>query len=126
MAPMKALKAMKGKRAMTAACVIRTIASQAGLEPKAVKSVFTELQTIAYSEVAKTERFVIPQLVILKLVNKPATEAGRRLIAGKEVHVKAKPAKKVLKAKPMKKHRIQVFREHVLPVTPSDWESEPE
>ena len=96
-AAMKAMKAGK-KEAMTGNDIIKTIAGATELKPKVVKSIFTELQTIAYKEVAKTEKFVIPQLVMLKLRHKPATKAGKRMIFGKEQVVKAKPAKKVLKA----------------------------
>merc|ERR1711977_387667 len=94
MAPMKAMKA----KAMTGGDMIKTIAGKMDLKPKVVKSVFAELQTIAYKEVAKTEKFVIPQLVMLKLKQKPATKAGKRMMFGKEVKVAAKPAKKVVKA----------------------------
>merc|ERR1712072_1608972 len=93
---MKAMNA--GKKAMTGNDIIKAIAGVTELKPKAVKSVLAELQTIAYKEVAKTEKFVIPQLVMLKLRHKPATKAGKRMIFGKEQVVKAKPAKKVVKA----------------------------
>merc|ERR1711977_631247 len=96
---MGAMKAMKaGKRAMTGGDIQKAIAAKTGLKPKDVKGVFSELQTIAYKEVAKTEKFVIPQLVMLKLKQKPATKAGKRMMFGKEVKVAAKPAKKVVKA----------------------------
>ena len=57
-----------------------TIAEKTGLKSKDVKGVFGELQTIAYSEVAKSEKFVIPQLVALKLKHKPARKAGGILV----------------------------------------------
>ena len=50
------------------------------------------------NEVKKTEKFAIPQLVMLKLKHKPARKAGKRLMFGKEVKVAAKPASKVVKA----------------------------
>merc|ERR1719484_476756 len=96
------MKAMKAMKAMTGGDIIKTIAGQTELKPKVVKSVFSELQTIAYNEVAKTEKFVIPQLVMLKLKHKPATKAGMKTMFGKEVKVAAKPAKKVVKAFPAK------------------------
>ena len=96
MAPMKAMKTM------TQADVYKTIAEKTELKPKAVRAVFSELQTIAYAEVAKTEKFVIPQLVALKLKHKPARKAGTKIMFGKEVKVAAKPAKKVVKAFPAK------------------------
>merc|ERR1719155_399078 len=93
---MKAMKA--AKKAMTGGEIMKTIAEKTGLKPKVVKGVFGELQTIAYAEVAKTEKFTIPQLVMLKLKHKPATKAGVRSMFGKEVKVAAKPAKKIVKA----------------------------
>merc|ERR1719146_541775 len=86
------------KKAMAGGAIVKTIAEKTGLKPKDVNGVFSELQTIAYKEVAKTEKFVIPQLVMLKLKHKPATKAGKRMMFGKEVKVSAKPAKKVVKA----------------------------
>merc|ERR1719310_2663159 len=50
----------------------------------------------------KTEKFVIPQLVMLKLKHKKATKAGMREMFGKMVKVAAKPAKKIVKAFPAK------------------------
>merc|ERR1719458_1296418 len=105
MAPkaMKAAAAMKtGKKAMSGGEMMKTIAEKTGLKAKDVKGVFSELQTIAFAEVAKTEKFVIPQLVMLKLRHKKATKAGVREMFGKKVKVAAKPAKKVVKAFPAK------------------------
>merc|ERR1719172_431225 len=101
------MKAMKAAKAMTGTDIVKGIAEKTELKPKDVKGVFAALQTLAYAEVKKTEKFVIPQLVMLKLRHKPATKAGKRMIFGKEQVVKAKPAKKIVKAfaaKPLKDH----------------------
>ena len=96
---MKAMKAMKaGNKAMTGGAVAQKIAEATHLKPKDVKGVLAALNTIAYAEVKKTEKFAIPQLVMLKLKHKPARKAGKRLMFGKEVKVAAKPASKVVKA----------------------------
>merc|ERR550514_2659283 len=102
MKSMKTMKKAAGKRAMTGGGIVAAIAGKTGLKPKDVKGIFSELNAIAYKEVAKTEKFVIPQLVTLKLKHKPATKAGKRMMFGKEVKVAAKPAKKVVKAFPAK------------------------
>ena len=99
MAP--AMKAT-AKKAMASSAIVKTIAEKTGLKAKVVKGVFGELQTIAFAEVKKTEKFVIPQLVMLKLKHKPATKAGVRTMFGKEMKVAAKPAKKIVKAFPAK------------------------
>merc|ERR550537_1420796 len=90
------------KKAMTAGAIVSTLSEKTGLKSKEVKGIFSELQTIAYAEVSKTEKFVIPQLVMLKLKHKPATRAGKKIMFGKEVKVAAKPAKKIVKAFPAK------------------------
>merc|ERR1712199_119651 len=80
----------------------KKIAESTQLKNKEVKGVFAALRTIAYAEVKKTEKFVIPQLTTLKLKHKPARKAGKKLMFGKEVKVAAKPASKVVKAFPAK------------------------
>merc|ERR1719353_2057144 len=105
MKAMKSMKAMKraaGKRAMTGGGIVGAIAEKTGLKTKDVKGVFAELNSIAYKEVKSTHKFVIPQLVMLKLKHKPATKAGKRMMFGKEVKVAAKKARKVIKAFPAK------------------------
>ena len=70
---MVAMKAMKaGARAMTGGDLTKKIAESTQLKNKEVKGVFAALRTIAYAEVKKTEKFVIPQLTTLKLKHKPA------------------------------------------------------
>jgi len=46
-------------------------------------------------------KFVIPGVCQIKTREKPATKAGKKMIFGKEVVVKAKPAKTVVKAYPV-------------------------
>ena len=97
MAPMKA--SMKStKKILTAGAFAATLAWKTGLKQKEVKAVLD----VAYAEVAKTEKFAIPQLVMLKLRHKAATKAGKRVMFGKEVTVAAKKASKVVKAFPAK------------------------
>merc|ERR1719258_530975 len=93
---------MKAGKAMTGGDIVKHLAEKTSLKPKDVKGVMSALQTVAYAEVKRTEKFVIPQLVMLKLRHKPATKAGMKTMFGKEVKVAAKPAKKVVKAFPAK------------------------
>merc|ERR1712228_831617 len=88
--------------AMTGGDLTKKIAESTQLKNKDVKGVFAALRTIAYAEVKKTEKFVIPQLTTLKLKHKPARKAGTKVMFGKEVKVAAKPASKVVKAFPAK------------------------
>ena len=99
----EAMKAMKaGARAATFRDLTKKIAESTQLKNKDVKGVFAALRTIAYAEVKKTEKFVIPQLTTLKLKHKSARKAGTKVMFGKEVKVAAKPASKVVKAFPAK------------------------
>merc|ERR1712054_538934 len=87
-----------GARAMSQGDLSKKIAESAGLKPKEVKGVLAALTTIATAEVKKTEKFVIPQVCMLKLKHKPARKAGTRLMSGEVKKVAAKPATKVVKA----------------------------
>merc|ERR1711939_48484 len=99
---MKAMKAMKAKQvSMSAGGLFAGISSKTGSKPKEVKAIFTALQGIAASEVAKSGKFVVPNVVMLKLKHKPARPAGTRVMFGKEVKVAAKKASKVVKAFPV-------------------------
>merc|ERR1712225_146375 len=91
---------MKGAKAMTGGALFAAISAETGRKAKEVKAVFTSLQSIATSEVSKTGKFAIPQVVMLKLKHKPARPAGKRMMFGKEVKVAAKKASKVVKAFP--------------------------
>merc|ERR1712178_576466 len=55
----------------------------------------------ALAEVAATEikkgKFTIPGICMVKTRYKPATKAGKRVCFGKEMKVKAKPARTVVK-----------------------------
>ena len=82
--------------------VEKTIAVAMQIKMKDVKAVFAALRTIAYAEVKKTNKFVIPQLLTIKVKHKPARKAGTNMMFGKEVKVVAKPASKVVKVFPGK------------------------
>merc|ERR1719335_379036 len=99
---MKAMKAMKGAKAMSGGALVAAVAEKTGQKGKDVKAVLETLKEIATSEVSKAGKFVIPQLVMLKLKHKPARPAGKRLMFGKEVKVAAMKASKVVKAFPAK------------------------
>merc|ERR1711972_908225 len=53
------------------------------------------------TEVKSTGVFTIPGVCKIKTRMKPATKAGKREVFGKVVMVKAKPARKVVKAFPV-------------------------
>merc|ERR1712113_227968 len=98
-APMKATT-KKAARAMTKSLIAKTIAGQLELKQKVCSTLLNTLAEVASKEVSKTGVFAIPGLCRLKTRTKPATVAGKKEIFGKVVMVKAKPAKKIVKAYP--------------------------
>merc|ERR1712226_347933 len=100
MAP--AMKAAKktaaASKPMTKGGLFKVLAEQNGLKTKEIKTVVEGLVEIATKEVKRVNKFTIPQLCMIKTRVKPATKAGKRMAFGKEVMVKAKPAKTVVKA----------------------------
>ena len=69
---------------------------------KSVASKLLEaLAAVGTQEVKKTGIFTVPGLARMKIRNKPATKAGKREVFGKIVMVKAKPARKIVKAFPV-------------------------
>merc|ERR1740120_136515 len=87
-------------RAMTKSAIAKILATQLELKQKACSTLLNTLADVASKEVAKTGVFSIPNLCRFKMRTKPATKAGKKEMFGKVVTVKAKPAKKVVKAFP--------------------------
>merc|ERR1712151_1393773 len=95
MAPMKSTKTAK---AMTKGAFAEALASESELKKTVCAKIIDSLAAIATKEVVKTGKFTLPGLCMIKPRTKPATKAGKKEIFGKVVMVKAKPAKKVVKA----------------------------
>jgi len=108
------LKSMKAGKAMTKGTLMKAIATEHGLKPKACSDLIKSFVAIATDEVRKTGEFTIPGICRIKTRTKPATKAGVKLMFGKETEVKAKPAKKIVKAYPvaaLKKHTSRNFKQ---------------
>merc|ERR1712242_117678 len=99
MAPMKAMKA--GSKAMTKGAIADAVATQCELKKSVAAKVINTLAEIGTAEVKKAGIFTLPGPCRIKTRMKPATKAGKREIFGKMTIVKAKPAKKVVKAFPV-------------------------
>merc|ERR1711972_620078 len=93
-------KAMKAAKAMSKGAVMGAIAEEHGLKRGDCSKMMSSLVDIATKEVKKTGVFAIPGLCRIKPRTKPATKAGVKVIFGKEMKVKAKPAKTVVKVFP--------------------------
>merc|ERR1712070_388774 len=107
MAPMKAMK-KAGAKAITKSAIASTPATENELKPKQINGIMGSLAALATSEVKKAGKFVIPGLCMIKTRQKPATKAGTRMAFGKEIKVKAKPAKTVIKAFPVAALKAQI------------------
>ena len=100
---MKAMKAMKRVskavkgRAMPKSEIFGAIESTAGVKKKEVKAVFGALEGLIPAQLKATGKFTLPGITMIKLKKKPATKAGKRMAFGKEVFVKAKPARTLVK-----------------------------
>merc|ERR1712084_160392 len=98
-APMKTMKA--AGKPMTKGAIADALATSCELKKTVCSKFIDSLAEIATKEVGKTGLFSIPGLCRLKTRVKPATKAGKREIFGKVVMVKAKPARKIVKAYPV-------------------------
>merc|ERR1712146_805398 len=94
------MKAMKGVKAMPKSGITNALAGENDLKPKDVSAVMDSLAALVTAEVKKTGKFTIPGVCMIKSRHKPATKAGKRMAFGKEVKVKAKPARTIVKAFP--------------------------
>src|SRR5947209_5350396 len=86
------------EKAMPKTAVYKELASRTQLEPKQIAAVFEALEELAKDELKKKNgpgEFVIPNLIKLKLIKKPATKAGKKpnpFKKGEMMEVKAKAA----------------------------------
>ena len=74
------------------------------LTRKDVKSVLESLCTVGYKELKKTGTFLVPGFAKFVVIKKPATKErqGINPFTKEPMTFKAKPARKVLKARPVK------------------------
>merc|ERR1712141_884310 len=96
------------KKAMTKGALADALATGTEVKKSQCAKLLDSLATIATAEVKKAGVFTIPGLCRIKTRTKPATKAGVRNIFGKEVKVKAKPAKTVVKAFPVAALKAQI------------------
>jgi DNA-binding protein HU-beta len=74
------------------------------LSRKDVKGIIEAMANIGYAELKKNGVFVIPGLVRLVVIKKPATKARKGInpFTKEPTIFKAKPARKVIKGRPVK------------------------
>jgi nucleoid DNA-binding protein len=102
----KAASKAAGPRAATKAELYAALAEKTGLGKKEIAGVFSALNELIGKELGKKGpgQFVVPGLLKLKVVRKPATKAkqGINPFSREPMTIKAKPARNVVRASPMK------------------------
>jgi nucleoid DNA-binding protein len=111
-APAKKNTAPILKEAMTKSQIMAELAENTGLSKKDVTNVIEELSQIMERHVKKrgVGHFTLPGLMKVQVVRKPATKARKGInpFTGEETVFKAKPARNVVKIRPLKKLKDMV------------------
>jgi nucleoid DNA-binding protein len=92
-------------KARTKSEVFTEIAQGAGLARKQVAAVFDGLAGLIKKDLKKGPGiFTVPGLMKITVINKPATKARKGInpFTKEEIMIKAKPARKVVKVRPLK------------------------
>ncbi len=89
---------------MTKSELIQKIADDLALAKKDVKAVIESLATVGYKEMKKTGEFLLPGFAKFVVIKKPATKARKGInpFTKEPTVFKAKPARKMIKARPVK------------------------
>merc|ERR1711939_940578 len=103
---MKAMKAMKkgmksmkkGVKAMPKSAIADALGTACEKKRSEMSKALEALAELAEKETKSTGKFTIPGICMIKTRHKPARKAGKRMAFGKEVKVKAKKARTVVKA----------------------------
>ena len=107
-----AKKATAVAEAMTKTEIMNTIAENTELSKKQVGAVFEELADIIERHIKKRAigSFTLPGLMKVQVQRKPATKARKGInpFTGEETVFKAKPARNVVKIRPLKKMKDMV------------------
>lgn len=93
-------------KSMSKSQIVAALAEETGLTKKQVQGVFDAITENVKKELGKKGPgvFVIPGLVKLRRISKPATKAreGVNPFTGEKIMIKAKPARNAVKASPVK------------------------
>ncbi len=89
---------------MTKSQLIEQIASKTEVAKKEVKGILEQLAEIGYKELKKNGVFLVPGFAKFVVIKKPATKAreGVNPFNGEPMTFKAKPARKIVRARPVK------------------------
>ena len=95
---------------MTKSQLIVKIAQLRELAKKDVKGMMEALAEVGYKELKKNGVFVVPGFAKFVVIKKAATKARKGInpFNGEEMMFKAKPARKVVRARPVKAAKMAV------------------
>lgn len=91
---------------MSKSALLQHIANNVGIARKQVAQVMEELSAAVAAHMNKKSKgqFVLPGLLKITVVRKPAQKGGKKvMMMGKEVITKSKPARNVVRIRPLKK-----------------------
>jgi nucleoid DNA-binding protein len=97
-------------KARTKSEVYGILAQNAGITRKQVAGVFDALADLIKKDLRGVGIFTVPGLMKITVVKKPATKARKGInpFTGQEMIFKAKPARKVVKVRPLKNLKAMV------------------
>ena len=100
------------KNPMTKSAIINEIIQNTQLNKKQVSSVLDELAILIERHIKKRSpgQFTLPGLMKIEVKKKPATKKreGRNPQTGEKIIIKAKPAHRVVRIKPLKKMKDMI------------------
>ena len=109
-APARKITALR--KPMTKSGIMAEISDKTGLTKKQVSSVFDEMTILIERHIKKggAGQFSLPGLMKVEVKRKPATKARKGInpFTGEETVFKAKPARNVVKIRPLKKVKDMV------------------
>lgn len=110
--PAPARKITAVKKPMTKSAIINELAQNTELNKKQISSVLDELAILIERHIKKRApgKFILPGLMKIEVKRKPATKARKGInpFTGEETVFKAKPARRVVKIRPLKKVKEMV------------------
>ncbi len=89
---------------LTKSQLIEKISTETEISKKEIKGVLDTLASIGYKELKKSGVFLLPGFAKFVVIKKPATKArkGTNPFTGEPMTFKAKPARKIVRARPVK------------------------
>jgi nucleoid DNA-binding protein len=105
MATKKTSTSTKKSSPMSKAALINALVETSeGLSRKQVKAIMDSLEDIGYKQLKRTGVFTVPGFAKFRVVKKKATpeRMGRNPATGEPMVIKAKPASKTVRARPVK------------------------